>query len=154
VMCQAIRPSVRSPGATACASEASVSARSSLSVPSLSRAQARSKCLSFVNMRLSSIRSRRGRQAERRLADEVAPSARRAHLGVAEPELLVDRLAAGRALEPELGGDDGGVAVDAGLLAPRLLDLVLPDVLLGLRPLDEVRLGVDAAVSGHEHEVV
>jgi hypothetical protein len=51
VTCQAMRPSVRSSAAIACKSEVSVSVRNILSVFSLSKAHARSKCFSFVNMR-------------------------------------------------------------------------------------------------------
>src|SRR5436853_2906200 len=56
------------------------------------------------------------RQRERRLAECVAPPPPDAHVGIAEPELVVEVAAPGlRALEPEQRGHDRRIAPHADL---------------------------------------
>src|SRR5436190_15563025 len=71
------------------------------------------------------------RKRARGLAEGVEPALGRAHVGVAEPEAPVERPGPVRlgALQPEPGGDDGGVAIDpyglgAGVLVLAFVDRV------------------------------
>src|SRR6266851_6786331 len=62
-------------------------------------------------------------QRERGLTKDVLPAFGRAHVGVAEPELAIERLALAGSLQPQQSRDDGRVPPDSDLLLDLLLVL-------------------------------
>src|SRR5579872_5519980 len=64
------------------------------------------------------------RDWQRDLREDVAPTGRRADVGIAEPDVFVEGLAVVRAFAPEERGDDRGIAPDANRPVRVLLVLV------------------------------
>src|SRR5262245_13030138 len=75
-----------------------------------------SKALAPSRARPASRIARQLRQRQRRLPEHVPPSRRRPYVGVAEPQLALERLAVGRPLQPQQRGHDRRVAPHADLL--------------------------------------
>src|SRR5215204_1110622 len=96
--------------------------------------------------------STRIEERERRLAEHIAPALRRADVGIAEPELVFERLAAGRPFEPEQRRDDGRVAPDTDGLLQFVLPLVDRRACAGL--FEQVLFRKYFPPARHQHEVV
>ena len=94
------------------------------------------------------------RQGDRRLAERVFPPGSRPHVGVAEPQFVVDERAGARAFDPQHRGHDGGVAPDANGLRAGFLFLMFVDRCLVARVFQQIRFREGLSAAGDQHEVV
>src|SRR6476469_3826918 len=99
----------------------------------------------------TSCRSVRG-QRNRRLAENVTPSRRRAHVRIAEPQLALEGLSLRRPFHVQERGHDCGIAIDADLLLAVVLTFV--DGFAAPRLVQEIRLREDLPLAGDENEVI